>query len=190
MTKHVDLYDGHYGHLGADPQTEVRKETYGDDLGQASWITLKELRVWLGLLRLDNGCRVLEVACGSGGVTCRVARETGAACVGVDINAHGIEAATRLAEREGLSSRVSFQVVDASRSLPFPDASFDAVLCTSEVDPARLEREMSPMTTAPFESEQSARAPALTHHCRARPSVTPPNRANNSPHQRIEWSVP
>lgn len=39
MTRHVDLYDGHYGHLGADPLAEVRKATYGDDLGQASWIT-------------------------------------------------------------------------------------------------------------------------------------------------------
>ena len=134
MTKPVDLYNGHYGHLGSDSQTEVRTETYGEDLGQASWLTLAELRDWLGLLRLDAERRHLEVACGSGGVTCWVARETGAACVGVDINAHGIEAATGLAEREGLSSRVSFQVVDASRRLPFPDASFDAVLCNDSIN--------------------------------------------------------
>jgi SAM-dependent methyltransferase len=134
MTKPVDLYDGHYGHLGADPQTEVRKETYGEDLGQASWITGDELRGWLGLLSVDAGRRLLDVACGSGGVTCRVARETGAPCVGVDINAHGIAAATGFAEREGLSSRVSFQVVDASRPLPFPDRSFDAVLCNDSIN--------------------------------------------------------
>ena len=134
MTKHVDLYDGHYGHLGADPQTEVRKETYGEDLGQASWITLDELRDWLVLLRPDPAERLLEVACGSGGVTCRVARETGIACVGVDLNAHGIDAAARLAAREGLSARVSFQIADASRFLPFPDGSFDVVLCNDSIN--------------------------------------------------------
>jgi SAM-dependent methyltransferase len=134
MTQHVNLYDAHYGQLGADPQTEVRQETYGEDLGQASWLTLDELREWLVPLRLDPSRRLLEVACGSGGVTCRVARETGAACVGVDINAHGIEAATGLAERQSLSALVSFQVADASQRLPFEDGSFDAVLCNDAIN--------------------------------------------------------
>lgn len=38
--KEVDLYDGHYGYIAADPQVAVRRETYDVDLGQASWITL------------------------------------------------------------------------------------------------------------------------------------------------------
>jgi SAM-dependent methyltransferase len=132
--KEVDLYDGHYGDLASDPQTGVRIETYGEDLGQASWITVDELRGWIPLLRLDATRKFLEVACGSGGVACRLARETGASCVGVDINPLGIEAASERAAREGLASRVSFEVVDASRRLPFPDASFDAVLCNDSIN--------------------------------------------------------
>ena len=31
MTQDVDLYDGHYGHLTADPQVEVRRRTYDED---------------------------------------------------------------------------------------------------------------------------------------------------------------
>jgi SAM-dependent methyltransferase len=134
MPKDVDLYDGHYGHLAGDPQSEIRRETYGDDLGQASWLTLDELRGWLPFLQLDATQTALEVACGSGGVTCRLARDTGALCVGVDINAHGIEAANRLADRDGLSSRVSFHLVDAGRRLPFPDESFDIVLCNDSIN--------------------------------------------------------
>lgn len=42
MTHEVDLYDGYYGHLATDPQVEIRRETYGEDLGQASWITASE----------------------------------------------------------------------------------------------------------------------------------------------------
>jgi len=140
MTNGVDLYDSHYGHLAADPHVEVRRETYGEDLGQASWITLREALDWFQLLRLSPGQKALEVACGSGGVTRRMARETGAACVGIDINAHGIEAANTLAEREGVSSRVAFHVGDASLRLPFPAGSFDAVFCNDSINhlPGRL----------------------------------------------------
>lgn len=134
MTREVDLYDGHYGHLGADPQVEVRRETYGEDFGQASWITAADARRWFVLLQLRRGQSALEVACGSGGMTCVMARQTGAMCVGVDINTHGIEAAKTRAEREGLSSLVSFNTVDAGTRLPFPDGSFDAVFCNDAIN--------------------------------------------------------
>jgi SAM-dependent methyltransferase len=140
MPKEVDLYDGHYGHLGADPQVAVRRETYGEDLGQASWITLAEARDFFGALELGPEQAALEVACGSGGVTCRMALETGASCVGVDINAQGIEAARRRAQEQGLASRVSFEVADAGQRLPFSDGSFDAVFSNDSINhfPGRL----------------------------------------------------
>jgi SAM-dependent methyltransferase len=134
MTNDLNLYDSHYSQLAADLQSEVRRETYGEDLGQASWLTLDELRDWLPFLRLDATQKALEVACGSGGVTCQIARETGASAAGVDINAHAIEAANRRAEGDGLASRVAFQIVDASRRLPFPDESFDVVLCNDSIN--------------------------------------------------------
>jgi ubiquinone/menaquinone biosynthesis C-methylase UbiE len=133
MAKEVDLYDGHYGHLGADPQVEVRRETYDEDLGQSSWITGAEARRWFELLRLGRGQKALEVACGSGGVTCAMARHTGAACVGVDINANGIQAAKARTAQEGLDSLVSFQRLDASGRLPFNEAAFDAVFSNDAI---------------------------------------------------------
>jgi len=141
MPRDVDLYDTHYSHLAVDAQTDVRRETYDEDLGQSSWITLAEAREWLRLLRLHAHSRVLEVGCGSGGFTRHLAVETGASAVGVDINPHGIEAATASALREGLSSSVSFQVVDAGARLPFADASFDAIFCNDAINhlPRRAE---------------------------------------------------
>ena len=134
MSHEDELYDGHYGHLAADPQIEVRRETYGEDLGQASWITAAEARRWFDLLQLGHGRNALEVACGSGGVTCAMARHTGSPCVGVDINAHGIQAARGRAERDGLSAQVSFQTTDAGARLPFRDESFDAVFCNDSIN--------------------------------------------------------
>jgi SAM-dependent methyltransferase len=130
----ADFYDGQYGHLTADPHRDVRRETYGEDLGQASWITLAEAREWFRLLDLQPGKRALEVGCGSGGLTCRMAVETGASCVGVDLNALGIEAGEKRAQEQGLSSEVSFRVADAGRPFPFPDGSFDAIFCNDSIN--------------------------------------------------------
>lgn len=134
MTSQVDLYDSHYGRLGTDAQSEVRRETYGEDLGQASWITAEEAREWFDRLALGPGGRALEVACGSGGVTCAMARHTGAAAIGIDINEHAIAAALQRAERAGLSGLVTFRTADASAPLPFPAASIDAVFCNDSIN--------------------------------------------------------
>lgn len=141
MPGEVELYDGHYGQLDADPQVAVRRETYDEDVGQASWITMAEAREFFRALDLGPGRTALEVACGSGGITCRLALETGAHCVGVDINAQGVEAAVKRARELGLEGQVSFQVVDAARRLPFPDGAFDAVFCNDSINhlPGRLE---------------------------------------------------
>jgi SAM-dependent methyltransferase len=134
MSPDVDLYDGHYGNLDADPQLAVRRETYDEDLGQASWITLAEAREWFRLLDLKPGRTALEVACGSGGITCRMAAETGATCIGVDINTLGVEAARARARDQQLASQVSFEVVDAGARLPFVDQSFDAIFCNDSIN--------------------------------------------------------
>ena len=137
MTKgHPDfgLYNDYYGHLDEEAPLEVRRETYGEDLGQSSWMTLAEAREWFARLELGEGKRALEVACGSGGMTCRMAAETGARCTGVDINANGIEAGKTRAKELGLERLVAFQVVDARRRLPFDDESFDAVFSNDAIN--------------------------------------------------------
>jgi SAM-dependent methyltransferase len=134
MTDQFDLYDSYYGRLTAEAQSAVRGETWDEDVGQSSWITLAEARDWFGRLELGPGRTALEVACGSGGMTCRMALDTGATCVGLDINPHGIEAAKNRALEAKLSSRVSFQLVDAGRPLPFPDGSFDAIFCNDSMN--------------------------------------------------------
>ena len=141
MTGDVRLYDEHYGHLAAEAESAVRRETYDEDVGQSSWLTLAEAREWFRLLDLGPGKTALEVACGTGGVTCRMAAETGARCIGVDINPHGIEAARAAARTQGLDANVSFQMVDAGTRLPFPDASFDALFCNDSINhlPGRRE---------------------------------------------------
>jgi SAM-dependent methyltransferase len=74
-------------------------------------------------LALEPGARVLDVACGTGGVALRAAR-AGADVVGIDISADQLAKARRAAEEEGLSIR--FEEGDC-QELPYGDAAFDAV---------------------------------------------------------------
>jgi SAM-dependent methyltransferase len=70
------------------------------------------------------GERVLDVACGTGGIALRAAR-AGADVVGVDISPDQIAKAQRAAELEGLP--VVFEVGDC-QALTYGDAEFDVVV--------------------------------------------------------------
>jgi SAM-dependent methyltransferase len=75
-------------------------------------------------LELEPGMRVLDVACGTGGVALRAARAR-AEVVGIDISADQLAKARRAAEAEGLAVR--FDEGDC-QELPYANAEFDAVV--------------------------------------------------------------
>lgn len=126
MGEHVPLYASAYAGFGVREQ--VRRATYGDDLGQSGWVTADELERFADWLEIGADSRLLDVGCGSGGPALRLAESTGASVVGVDVLEEGIATATRLAEERGLADRVRFARVDAGGRLPFADGSFDSVI--------------------------------------------------------------
>lgn len=74
-----------------------------------------------------RGRSVLDIGCGSGGVTLALAERHGAAeAVGFDVEAPVVERAKERAQAKGLSDRVRF-VQAPPGPLPFPDESFDVV---------------------------------------------------------------
>lgn len=134
MTERVDLYDSTYRHLSHAVLDAIRKETFGEDIGQNSWITVDEIDRLVGGLELGAGHALLEVASGSGGPALHVANRFGCEVTGVDANEHGVATATRLASEAAAGARVRFQVADANARLPFADASFDGVACFDAVN--------------------------------------------------------
>jgi ubiquinone/menaquinone biosynthesis C-methylase UbiE len=87
---------------------------------------------YLTLLDISAGERVLDVGCGSGAVTRDIARRVGerGLAVGLDPSPELLAVARGLAERAGLGDRVEFREGNALR-LPFPDGSFDVVVCAT-----------------------------------------------------------
>jgi ubiquinone/menaquinone biosynthesis C-methylase UbiE len=88
-----------------------------------------------------EGARVLEVGCGPGHLSFRLARRHGLDTTGLDLDPAMIERARTNADRagEGDERRPSF-LVGAVASMPFPDETFDLVVSTMSMhhwtDPA------------------------------------------------------
>jgi len=130
----VDHYGAHYGHFRAEVYARIRAEAFGEDIGQNGWLTADEQDLFLSHLRLATGTRLLDVGCGSGGPTIRISRLTGCGIDGIDAHEQAIAEARARSEREGLTARATFERLDASRRLPFPDATFDGVICIDAVN--------------------------------------------------------
>jgi len=127
MKSKVDLYNNYYGKFADDAQAAVRAETYGEDIGQSSWMTADELRHFIDILEINDASKVLEVGSGSGGPALFLAKETGCKITGVDINEFGITNANAMARERGLSGLAEFTAIDASQPLPFEDGTLDLV---------------------------------------------------------------
>lgn len=127
-------YTATYGNFADELYTELRREAFGEDIGQNSWLTAEEQDRFIARLELAPGKKLLDVACGAGGPALRIAEKTGCAVAGVDIHADAIANAKSLAAQRRLAERAEFRVVDATAPLPFPDASFDAITCIDAIN--------------------------------------------------------
>ena len=75
----------------------------------------------------SDGFRVVDIGCGAGGSSRHIAAKySNAECTGITLSPVQRDIATKITKKEGLASRVSFQVADAMRT-PFEDNSFDVV---------------------------------------------------------------
>jgi len=120
-----------------DPADQKRRVRENFNTIAAGYDTLRFVQVCAGRLMelavLPVGARVLDVATGTGLVAMVAAGIVGpnGAVAGVDLSPEMLEQARRKLKQAGYS-HVDLQEGDAER-LPFPDASFDVVLCASSL---------------------------------------------------------
>jgi ubiquinone/menaquinone biosynthesis C-methylase UbiE len=83
----------------------------------------------IDLARLQSGERVLDVGCGTGTLAIAAKRRVGptGSVVGIDASPEMVARASKKATKAGVDVAFKNAIVE---SLPFPDASFDAVLST------------------------------------------------------------
>jgi cyclopropane fatty-acyl-phospholipid synthase-like methyltransferase len=111
----------------------VRRDAFGEDIGQNSWITTDEYDMFFSWLNLSPGDHILEVASGSGGPAIYLAQKFKCRVTGIDINEEGIRSANQQALESGISN-AKFQLANADQDLPFDDETFDAVMCMDSMN--------------------------------------------------------
>jgi SAM-dependent methyltransferase len=92
-------------------------------------------------MRLAPGGVAVDVGCGTGALTRRLARRVGPTgrAVGADINAYLLREASAIARHQGLGDVIAFEVGSAE-ALPFPDGRFDAALACTVLDEVDADR--------------------------------------------------
>ena len=95
-----------------------------------SFIRRIEWRRMLEYLDPKEGERILDIACGAGELSLKIA-ECGCEVSGIDMSEGGIDHAKRLAEREGITCEF---VVGSAEDLPYPDGYFDKIVCSSSLE--------------------------------------------------------
>lgn len=117
---------------GAVQPDGMRREIYGRDIGQNSWLTAEQQEHFARIAGFTRDTHLLEIGCGAGGPALFLCETIGLALTGIDSEAAGVAAANDAAKARGL--RAEFLCADARARLPFDDARFDAVECIDAIN--------------------------------------------------------
>jgi cyclopropane fatty-acyl-phospholipid synthase-like methyltransferase len=121
-------YDDFYEAFDSPLARQMRRETYGKDIGQHSWVDSPELEHDVGRMRLSSASRLLDLGCGPGGPMTFVVGLTGCRGTGLDLSAPAIRAAVVRAAAMGLAESTTLIVADLDERLPLGSHSFDAAM--------------------------------------------------------------
>ncbi|MEX2111673.1 MAG: methyltransferase domain-containing protein [Pirellulales bacterium] len=106
---------------------EVFGPEYPEEVDSTGFLTVSELGRFAQDLHVSPGQKFVDLACGRGGATLWLARQTGASAVGVDIAKVAIADAQRRIAAFGVEGRARFQVGDIADTR-FADGAFDAAM--------------------------------------------------------------
>ena len=127
---------------------KVYGEDYPEDVDPFSFVTLTDLRRITRELRVGPGQTFADLACGRGGPGLWVARESGAALVGIDFSRVAVEHAIQRIGVFGLSGRARFQVGDFTAT-GLPAVALDGAMSVDALwlvpDKAAAVREVAPI---------------------------------------------
>jgi len=144
-------YEDLYEEVESPLMQQVRREAYGEDIGQHSWVTAEELREDVSRLGLSPASRLLDLGCGPAGPLTFVVGLAGVRGTGLDLSASAIAAGRARAASLRLDRLVSLRRADLNEPLPFAVGAFDAVMSLDVIlhlrDPAAIIREVARVLT-------------------------------------------
>jgi SAM-dependent methyltransferase len=131
MSDHA--YESLFANFDSPLMRRVRSEAYGEDIGQHSWVTARELRADLGRLALAASHRLLDLGCGPCGPLTFAVRAIGCRATGLDASEAAIVRGRERIASLGLEHLATVQQADLNDRLPLADGSFDAAIALDVV---------------------------------------------------------
>jgi SAM-dependent methyltransferase len=121
-------YDDRYKGFESPLEQQLRREAYGQDIGQHSWVTAEDLAEDMARLQLARASRLLDLGCGPGGPLTYIVGRIGCRATGVDVSNSGIAAAQARAATLRLEELITLEQADLNAPLRFAAGSFNAVI--------------------------------------------------------------
>jgi SAM-dependent methyltransferase len=126
-------YDSMYGEFDSPLMRRLRRDAYGEDVGQHSWVTADELRGDVRRLRLTSTSRLLDLGCGACGPLTFVLRSVGCPGTGVERSGVALAAGRARAAELGVDHLLALHEADLDAPIPLPSGSFEAVMALDVV---------------------------------------------------------
>jgi len=121
---YADVYDN----FDTPLMREVRREAYGEDIGQHSWVTAEELSSDIPRLQLSPASHLLDLGCGPCGPLVFVVANLGCRGTGVDCSAEAIALGQTRATEKNVARLVALHLADLNQPVPLNTAAFNAVI--------------------------------------------------------------
>ncbi len=124
----ADGYESFYREFDSPLMRRLRREAYGEDIGQHSWVGSEELRADIHRLGLTSSSRLLDLGCGPCGPLTFVVASVGCRATGLELSPSALKVGRQRAAVLGVDALVSTRQADLNQPLPFESGSFDAAM--------------------------------------------------------------
>ena len=121
-------YESFYRGFDSPAMRRFRRDAYGEDIGQHSWVSAEELRGDIPRLGLTPESHILDLGCGPCGPLTYILAASGCRGVGIEQSAAALEIGRERAVALGVADRLSVLAADLDEPLPFERRSFDAAI--------------------------------------------------------------
>jgi SAM-dependent methyltransferase len=124
----ADGYESFYREFDSPLMRQIRREAYGEDIGQHSWVGVEELRGDIDRLKLSRSSRFIDLGCGPCGPLTFILATVGCPGTGVELSPSALRVGRARAASLGVGDLISVREADLNEPLPFKAGSFDAAM--------------------------------------------------------------
>lgn len=121
-------YESLYETFESPLMRDLRRDAYGEDIGQHSWVLASDLRRDAARLNVPSGGLLLDLGCGPCGPLTFLMRSLSCCGIGFDVSAAALTSGLARARALGVEGQIKVQEASLDNPLPLEADCVDAVI--------------------------------------------------------------